>query len=92
LTFAEVPAVPGSSGLASADGREPGSAPLIVAGAIAAAPQIANETPASAQVMTKASEGDNTLLFFLGSLAVPLAGLTVIGALELSRRRETIGQ
>jgi hypothetical protein len=92
LSFAKVPAAPGASGPPSTDDRELGSAPPMVAGAIAAAPQIANVTPVPAQVTTKAAEGDNTLLFFLGSLAVPLAGLTVIGALELSRRRKTMGQ
>ena len=92
LSFAKVPAAPGASGPPSTEGRELGSASLIVAGAIATAQQIANVTPAPAQVTTKAAEGDNTLLFFLGSLALPLAGLTVIGAVELSRRRETMGR
>jgi hypothetical protein len=71
-----------------ADG-EPGSAPAMALSAVAAIPQIANVTPVPAPTATPAGTGDNALLFFLGSIAVPLVGLTVIGAIELSRRRET---
>ena len=70
--------------------REPGSVPPVVLGAVAPLPQIANVTPVTtAHVSTSTGGGENTLLFFLGSIAVPLVGLTVIGAIELSRRRET---
>ncbi len=48
--------------------------------------------PANASAELNAAEGDKALLFLLGSLAVPLVGLTVIGAVELSRRRKTTGQ
>jgi hypothetical protein len=36
-----------------------------------------------------AGEDDNTLILFLGSIAVPLVGMATIGAIELSRRRTT---
>lgn len=78
-----------SASPAPAAGREPGSIPPMVLGAVAAIPQIANVTPVPAPVATLAGTGDNALLFFLGSIAVPFVGLTVIGAIELSRRRET---
>ena len=71
--------------------RELDADPPMFPGAAAAVPQIANVTPVPAHATTEAGEGDNSLLFFLGSIAVPLVGLTVIGAIELSRRRETTG-
>ncbi len=68
--------------------REVDSSPLpLVLGAVSGAiPHIANVTPAPRQAVTQATAGDNTLLWFLGSLAVPLLVLTAIGAVELSRR------
>ena len=69
-----------------------GSPPPMVRGPVAAVRQIANVTPVPAHATTNAGEGDRTLLFFLGSIAVPLLGLAVIGAIELSRRRETTGR
>ncbi|MCH8050656.1 MAG: hypothetical protein IIC86_01390 [Chloroflexi bacterium] len=99
LSFGETAAALGGSGPVAASaltaGRELGVPPPLVLGAVAApVPHIANVTPAPAQAQatTKAAEGDKTLLFFLGSIAVPLVGLAVIGAIELSRRRETTGQ
>jgi len=82
---------PAASPTPTADGRLGGTPPMVL-GAVAAVPHIANVTPAPAHVATTAEGGDNALLFFLGSIAVPLVGLTVIGAIELSRRRETTGK
>ena len=95
LSFGGTASPPTGSGRvassASTVGRELGGAPPVVPGAVAAALQIANVTPVPAQTPPKAADGDNALLFLLGSLAVPLVGLTVIGAFELSRRRQTTG-
>ena len=94
LSFGAIAVTPGDSVSAAspaptADG-EPDSIPPIVLSAVAPLPQIANVTPAAtAQTLTSTGTGDNAVLFFLGSIAVPLVGLTVIGAIELSRRRET---
>ena len=82
---------PATSPASIADGNLQGTPPMVLE-AVAAVPQIANVTPMPAQATTKAAEGDNTLLFFLGSIAVPLVGLVMIGALELSRRRESTDQ
>jgi hypothetical protein len=79
---------PAAAPVATYDG-EPEDAAPVVPGAIAAAPQIANVTPAPVPAAAGAGEGDNTLLLFLGSIAVPLVGMATIGAIELSRRRTT---
>ena len=96
LSFGDTAAAPGGSGpvaaTASTVSRELDGAPPIVHGAVPAAQQIANVKPAPAPATMNAAEGDKALLFLLGSLAVPLVGLTVIGAVELSRRRKTMGQ
>ena len=96
LSFGETAAAPGDSVSAASTaptaGRDLGGPPPMALGAVAAVPRIANVTPVPAHVTTKAGEADKTLLFFLGSIAVPLVGLAVIGAIELSRRRETTGQ
>ena len=96
LSFGDTAAVPGDSRPATSPApnadRGLGSPPPMILGgvaAVAAVPQIANVTPVPAHATTKAGESDKTLLFFLGSIAVPLVGLAVIGAIELSRRRET---
>ncbi|RLC58238.1 MAG: hypothetical protein DRI30_02935, partial [Chloroflexi bacterium] len=79
---------PGSTAPTAPDAdREPGDASPKVPGE-AAAPQIANVTPTPRQAETPTAGGDNRLLLFLGSIAVPFLGLTVIGAIELARRRE----
>jgi len=82
---------PAASPEATADGTLKGTPPMILE-AVAAVPQIANVTPVPAPAAMKADEGDKTVLFFLGSIAVPLVGLVVIGAVELSRRRDTTSQ
>jgi len=91
LTFGETAAAlgdPGSTAPTAPDAdREPGDASPKVPGE-AAAPQIANVTPTPRQAETPTAGGDNRLLLFLGSIAVPFLGLTVIGAIELARRRE----
>ncbi len=93
LSFGEAAVILGDPALATlpaptAEG-EPGGAPPTAPGAVAPAPRIANVTPVPAHATTEAGGGDNTLLYFLGSLAVPFVGLAIIGAIELSRHRET---
>ncbi len=82
---------PAASPTPTADRGLGGALPTVL-GAVTTVPQIANVTPVPAHAATAAGGGDNALLFFLGSIAVPLVGLTVIGAIELSRRRETTGE
>jgi len=93
LSFGKTAASLGDSGLATplattANHDLEGSS-LIILEAAVPVPQIANVTPVPAQPTTKTGRSDKTLLFFLGSIAVPLVGLAMIGAVELSRRRET---
>ncbi|HEY5640231.1 MAG TPA: hypothetical protein VIW01_09280 [Dehalococcoidia bacterium] len=82
---------PASSGTAlspAAEEATSGTQPPAL-GRAAAIPDIVNVTPEPASAATEADSGEDTLVLFLGSIAVPLVGLVVIGAVELSRRRET---
>jgi hypothetical protein len=88
------PAVAGSAGGAAAGStaeRGPGVPPPLVLGA-AAVPPIANVQPGSAEGVTTAQDNGKELLFFLGSIAVPLIGFAVIASIELSHRRRSTTQ
>lgn len=92
LSFRMTAGNPGtaSSGTAlspAAEEATPGTQPPAL-GRAAAVPDIVNVTPEPARAARETDSGENTLVLFLGSIAVPLAGLVVISAIELSRRRE----
>ncbi len=93
LSFGVSDVAPGRSAAATAlsqpVGDETDGAPPMVLGAAAPAPHIANVTPEPTLAAGEAGGDDDRLVLFLGAIAVPLVGLALIGAMELSRRRDT---
>jgi hypothetical protein len=95
------PASGTGGGSAAGSGGVPGGAPggeaagerPAVAGAAATPFDVVNMTPVpAAKSVLGGGDGDGTtLVWFLGSLAVPVVGLAVIGAIEFGRRRQGSG-